>query len=357
VSSSEVDAASGQITVGSGMTIGQLQRSVAPQWAYGVDLGSRDSATVGGTIGTNAGGLRLLRYGDTRAQVLGVEAVLGTGEVISHLGGLWKDNTGYDLSRLMCGSEGTLGIVTAARLRLVAPAHSRATVLLAFEDVELAVAAAASLRRSAGLLEAVEFFLQSGLELVCTSFALPLPFSQSHAAYVLAEAGGAADPTDELRAAVLALEGVADAALADSSQRRAALWRYREGHTEAISGLGVAHKLDVSVPLGRLGELVSRAPRLVEATAPGSSTWLFGHAADGNVHVNVTGVDGDDDRVDGAIFELVAELGGSISAEHGIGTAKKRWLHLNRSAAEIAAMRAVKAALDPAGILNPNVIF
>ncbi len=353
----EVDEVDGQVTVGCGVTIAELQRAGAPHWTYGVDLGSRDSATIGGTIATNAGGLRMIRYGDTKAQLLGIEAVLGAGSVVSHLNGLWKDNTGYDLTRLLCGSEGTLGVVTAARLRLVAPQPARAVVLLAFDDIEIAVMAAASLRRHAGLLEAVEFILQAGLELVCAQFSLQMPFSQPHAAYVLVEASGPTDPTEELGDVVSELEGVADVAIASSSQRRAILWRYREGHTEAISTLGVAHKLDVSVPLARLAELVRRAPEVVARLAPGGRTWLFGHAADGNVHVNVTDVDPDDETVDGAIFDLVAELGGSISAEHGIGSAKRRWLALNRTPSEMAAMRAIKAALDPAGVLNPNVLF
>jgi FAD/FMN-containing dehydrogenase len=354
----EIGSVAGQITVGAGVTVGGLQRAAAAHgWAYGVDLGSRDSATVGGTIATNAGGLRVLRYGDTRAQVLGVEAVLGDGSVISHLAGLWKDNTGYDLGRLLCGSEGTLGVVTQARLALVAPASERTVALLAFDEVGVAVEAAAGLRRSVASVEAVEFFLQAGLELVCLQFGLRAPFGRAFGAYVLVEAAGSVDPTDQLGDAVASLRGVGDVALASSSQRRAALWRYREAHTEAIARLGVAHKLDVAVPLERLGELVSRLPGVVAGIAPGASTWLFGHAADGNVHVNVTDVDPLDESVDGAVLELVAELGGSISAEHGIGVAKRQWLHLNRSPSEIAAMRAVKAALDPAGILNPGVLF
>lgn len=353
-----VDDVAGQVTVGCGATVGALQRTAAASgWAYGVDLASRDSATLGGTIATNAGGLRVIRYGDTRAQLLGVEAVLGDGSVISHLGGLWKDNTGYDLSRLLCGSEGTLGVVTAARMRLVPPAPERAVALLAFEEVACAVEAAATLRHWVGLLEAVELFLQAGLELVCSEFGLQSPFSKAFSAYVLVEAAAAVDPTDALAEAVASLTGVGDVAIATSSRRRAALWRYREAHTEAIARLGIAHKLDVAVPLGRLGELVRRVPAVVADVTPAGRVWLFGHAADGNLHVNVTGADPADDRLDGAVLELVAELGGSISAEHGIGVAKRHWLALNRSPAEIAAMRAVKAALDPAGILNPNVLL
>jgi FAD/FMN-containing dehydrogenase len=358
-----VDGVAGQVTVGCGVAIGVLQRAARDAgWAYGVDLASRDSAQVGGTIATNAGGLRVLRYGDTRAQLLGVEAVLGDGSVISHLGGLWKDNTGYDLSGLLCGSEGTLGVVTAARLRLVPPAPERAVALLAFDDITDAVVAAAGLRRWVASLEAVELFLGAGMALVCEQFGLESPFpdmplGRPYAAYVLVEAAGTEDPTDVLASAVGSLTGVGDVALASSGARRAALWRYREAHTEAIARIGIAHKLDVAVPLGSLGELVSRVPGVVSAAAPGAVTWLFGHAADGNLHVNITGADPSDDAVDGAVLALAASLGGSISAEHGIGVAKRRFLGLNRSAAELTAMRAVKQALDPAGILSPNVLL
>jgi FAD/FMN-containing dehydrogenase len=355
----DVDVVSGQVTAGCGVTIGGLQRAAAVAgWSYGVDLASRDSASVGGTIATNAGGLRVLRYGDTRAQLLGVEAVLGDGSVISHLDGLWKDNTGYDFGGLLCGSEGTLGVVTAARLRLVSPAPARAVALLAFDDVGAAVVAAAGLRRWVALLEAVELFLGAGMSLVCSQFGLesPFPAAEPYAAYVLVEAAGDADPTDALASAVDSLAGVCDVALGSSGARRAMLWRYREAHTEAIARIGIAHKLDVAVPLGLLRELVSRVPGVVESVAPGAVTWLFGHAADGNLHVNITGADPADDAVDGAVLELVSSLGGSISAEHGIGVAKRQWLALNRSAAELAAMRAVKRALDPAGILSPNVL-
>ncbi|HLH27885.1 MAG TPA: FAD-binding oxidoreductase, partial [Acidimicrobiales bacterium] len=157
----EVDRLAGQVTAGAGVTVGRLHDAAgAAGWGYGVDLSSRDSATVGGTIATNAGGIHMVRHGGTRAQVLGVEAVLGTGSVVSHLGGLVKDNTGYDLPGLMCGSEGTLGVVTAARLRLVPALSARTAAIAAFGSVEAAVGAAAELRRSLPTLEACELFLQ-----------------------------------------------------------------------------------------------------------------------------------------------------------------------------------------------------
>ncbi len=358
LSTLEPDGLAGQITAGAGVPIARLQQAAsALGWAYGVDLASRDSATVGGSVATNAGGIRVLRYGDTRAQLLGVSAVLGNGRVVTHLGGLLKDNTGYDLAGLLCGSEGTLGVVTAARLALVRASPERVVALLAFDTVGAALAATGELRASLGALSAVELFFRPGLGLVCEHQGLPDPFGAPHAAYLLLEASDDRDPTDELSEAVDALGAVADVAVAQDRARAAELWRYREGHTEAINRLGPPHKLDVSVPMGALAEFVERVTPVVASLRPSAGVWLFGHAADGNVHVNVTGIAPDDDEVDDAVFNLAASLGGAVSAEHGIGTAKRRWLHLSRSDDEIAAFRAIKTALHPDGILNPSVLF
>jgi FAD/FMN-containing dehydrogenase len=354
----EVDRASGQVTAGAGVTIADVQaRAASAGWAYGVDLASRDSATVGGSIATNAGGLRVLRYGDTRAQVVGVEAVLGTGDVVSHMSGLTKDNTGYHLPSLLCGSEGTLGVVTAARLRLVPREPERVVALLAFDDVAAALAAVGSLRSGLPSLSAAELFFDEGVALVCQVFGLRPPFAQAHRAYVLVEATGAGDPADALSSAVDSLLVVTDAAVATDAVRAAQLWRYREAHTEAIATVGTPHKLDVTLPAGALAEFVAAVPGVVERVCPGARTWLFGHAGDGNVHVNVTGAPAEDDRIDESVLRLAAGMGGSISAEHGIGVAKARWLSLCRSPAEIAAFRSIKRALDPDGVLNPGVLF
>jgi len=353
-----VDPLSGQVTAGAGVPLADVQATArAAGWAYGVDMASRQSATVGGTVATNAGGLRVLRYGDTRAQLLGVEAVLGTGQTVSHLAGLVKDNTGYHLPSLLCGSEGTLGVVTAARLRLVPPAPERVVALLGFGGVGPAVAAAGALRRRLGSLEAAELFVADGLDLVRRVTGAGPPFARTHPAYLLVEAAAASDPTDDLAQAIGSLEAVGDVAVAVDSVRAAELWRYREAHTEAINTLGAPHKLDVTLPLGSLAEFMDRVPGVVAAVAPEARCWLFGHAADGNVHVNVTGVGPDDERVDESVLALVADYGGSISAEHGIGVAKRRWLGLNRSEAEIATFRAIKSALDPDGVCNPGVLL
>jgi FAD/FMN-containing dehydrogenase len=352
-----VDARSGQVTAQAGVTIARLHAHARDAgWDYGVDLGARDSATVGGTIGTNAGGVHVLRYGATRRQVVGVEAVFADGRIMRRLDGLEKDNTGYDLGGLLCGSEGTLAVITAARLRLVPRLAYVAVALLAFDTVDAALDAVGVLRQTLDSLRAVELFFQDGLDLVCDRLGLARPFPARHLAFVLVEAAAGTDPTDALGRAVEAL-GVADVAVAADDRAARALWRYREAHTEAINLLGPPHKLDVTLPAEELGGFVAEVRGHVVAIAPAASVWLFGHAADGNVHVNVTGVDPDDDRVTDAVLRFVASRHGSISAEHGIGTAKRRWLTLVRSPAEIDAYRAIKRALDPDSLLNPNVLL
>ncbi len=353
-----VDDRAGQITAGAGVALAGIQQAAsAAGWSYGVDIASRGSATVGGMIATNAGGLRVLRYGDTRAQLLGLEAVLGTGAVLSHLGGLVKDNTGYHWPGLVCGSEGTLAVVTAARLRLVPPVPYRTVALLAFATVADAIEAAGLLRRALPSLEACELILAPGVDLVCSVTGMPPPFPVRHPVYLLVEAADRTDPTGATAEATDAIGDVLAVAVATEPARRAELWRYREAHTEVVNTLGPPHKLDVTLPFGALAEFVDTVPAVVSAAVPTARTWLFGHVGDGNIHVNVTGLSPDDGRVDDAVLRLVAGLGGSISAEHGIGTAKKQWLSLSRSPTELAAFRSLKRALDPDGVLNPNVLL
>ena len=353
-----VDDRAGQITVGAGVSLADLQRTASEAgWSYGVDIASRSSATVGGTIATNAGGFRVLRYGDTRAQLVGLEAVLGTGAVISHLGGLVKDNTGYHWPGLVCGSEGTLAVVTAARLRLVPPMPYRTVALLAFATVDGASDAAGLLRRELPSLEACELVVAAGVDLVCSASGMGPPFPIRHPVYLLIEAADRTDPTGIMAEVTAAITDVLDVAVATEPARREELWRYREAHTDAINTLGPPHKLDVTLPHAALAEFVDAVPAVVSAADPTARTWLFGHIGDGNIHVNVTGPSPDDNRVDDAVLRMAASLGGSISAEHGIGTAKKRWLSLSRSPAELAAFRDLKRALDPDRVLNPNVLL
>lgn len=353
-----VDAVSAQVTAGAGVTIAALQaHAAAAGLQYGVDLGARDSATLGGSLATNAGGIRMIRYGGTRQQVVGVEAVLADGTVISRLTGLVKDNVGYDLPGLLVGSEGTLGVITRARVRLHPQPTHRTVALLAIDDVAAALAVLLRLRAEVVGLEAVELVLDDGLRLVADHLGVDPPFTPVPPAALLVEAADRNDPTESLAAALTEVAEVRDVAVASDRAGRAALWRWREAHTEAINTLGVPHKLDVTLPLPALPAFAAAVPDVVAGAAPGARIILFGHVGDGNLHVNVVGPDPDDDRVDAAVLELVASYGGSISAEHGIGVAKAPYLALGRGPADRAAMAAVKRALDPRGILNPGVIL
>ena len=356
----DVDAEAGEITVGAGATLSSVQ-AVARRagWDVGVDLGARDSATIGGMVATNAGGANVLRHGPMRRQLLGFEAVLADGSIVRRLPGMPKDNTGYDLGGLLAGSEGTLAVITRVRLRLVPPLAQRAVAVIGLPDASAAVAAAGRLRRELASVLALELFTDAGLELVMRHAGAAAPFAARRPVYLLVEVGSdGADPTDELLAALETI-GVDDdaAAVASDPGGRHRLWQLRERHTEAVNAEGVPHKLDVSVPAARYAELVTRAPEAVRAVDPDARTICYGHVGDGNVHVNVIGPAPDDERVDDAVLELVLDLGGAVSAEHGIGVAKVAWLERDRGREAVAAMRAIKAAWDPAGILNPGVLF
>jgi FAD/FMN-containing dehydrogenase len=363
----EISQVTRQVTAGAGVTLAALTAHArAAGLDFGVDLAARDSATVGGMVATNAGGIRVLRYGSMRDQVAGVEAALVDGRIITRLDGLAKDNTGYDFSHLLAGSEGTLAVLTRLRLRLVPADRERAVALIAVRGTAEAVGLLAALRSQLPGLSAAELCFPSGLALVARITGLRVPMEGTGKAYVLVEVAGESDPVDDLLAVLERCEQVLDATVASSAADRAQLWALRERHTEAINSVGVPVKLDVSVPLVRLAELVDRLPGAVAAVEPttGEPTTgepatqlvLFGHLAEANLHVNVLGAR-DAEAVTVAVLSLVSSLGGSISSEHGIGRAKARWLDLSRSRAEIDVMRAIKAAFDPLGLLNPGVLL
>jgi FAD/FMN-containing dehydrogenase len=348
----EVDMTTAQVEAGAGVTLGALQEHArAAGFDVGMDFAARDSATLGGIASTDAGGLVAFRHGTARARIVGLEAVLGDGSVVRRMSGLLKDNAGYALPALLVGSEGTLGVITRVRWKLVAPSTERVAALVPLDSIEAAAELLGVLRTRVPSLEAVEFFLPEGLSLVSSYLGIDPPVDGA-AVYLIVEAAAQFDPTEEL-AEVLP----DDALVADDTASRRRMWRLRESHTEAIAAAGVAHKMDVGVPLTALSEFLTRVPEVVAALAPEARTILFGHLADGNVHVNVLDLDDAGDAVDEAVLELVAGLGGTISAEHGIGIAKAPYLGLVRGADEIAAMRAVKRALDPAGLLNPGVVL
>jgi FAD/FMN-containing dehydrogenase len=337
----EVDTTAREVTAGAGVTLADLQAAARTAGLrYAIDLAARDSATVGGTVATNAGGLRVVRHGTTRAQVRGLEMVLADGRVVDRLVGPLQDNAGLDLTGLVVGSEGILAVVTAARLRLVPPDATPGEVVLVGCP---SIAAAQALIPAVGV-RAAEVMLADGVELVRRLGSLPRPLDRDHPVYLLLELDELPeDLPDDVDAAV-----------------DPALWAYRERHTESIATLAgergeVVHKLDVCLPLDRVGDFVDE---LGAATAP-YAPFVFGHLAMGNLHVNVLAAADDSvgDDIDGKVLRLVAEHGGSIAAEHGVGVAKTHWLHLTRSAAEIDLLRGVKHAFDPHGLLNPGVML
>lgn len=355
----EVGVDAGEITIAAGATLAAAQAAArATGWDVGVDLGARESATIGGMVATNAGGTNVLRHGPMRHQVIGFEAVLADGTLLRRLPGTPKDNTGYDLAGLLAGSEGTLAVITAVRLRLVPWLRQRAVAVIGLADAADAVRVVGSLRRGLPSVLAIEIFADAGLELVMRHAGLAAPMPERHPIYLLIEVGAiSGDVGGELITAI-DRAGCADAAvLAGDEGGRHRLWQLRERHTEAINAEGIPHKLDVSVPAAHYAEMVERAPMVVSAVDPSARTIVYGHVGDGNLHVNVLGPDPADEAVDDAVLGLVLELGGSVSAEHGIGVAKVNWLERDRGVAAVEAMRTIKRALDPAGILNPGVLL
>ncbi|HEX8803348.1 MAG TPA: FAD-binding oxidoreductase [Acidimicrobiales bacterium] len=358
-----VDVAAAQVLVGAGTTLEAAQAAAAEAgFEVGIDLASRGSCTVGGMVATNAGGVRVLRYGTMRARVAGVEAVLPDGSVVRRLAGLPKDAAGYDLTGLLVGSEGTLGVVTRVLLSLVPRPVERVTAALGLASLADAVAVVRRLAARLPGLEAAEVCFADGLDLVERALGVPPALPDHPPVTLLVEAGAWSEPAaavllDEVAGAIAASPEVGATAVGVDEPTRARLWAGRERHGEAVATVGVPHKLDVGVPLGRLADFATAVRARVAAVAPGALCVLFGHVGDGNIHVNVVGPDEDDGTVDGAVFEVVAAHGGTISSEHGIGVAKVPWLGLTRSPEEVAAMRALKAALDPAGMMNPGVLL
>jgi FAD/FMN-containing dehydrogenase len=352
----EVDVAAGQIVAGAGVSLERVQEAARRAgFEFPLDFGSRASATVGGAIATDAGGSLALAHGTMRRRVVGLEAVLADGTVVDRMGGLLKDNAGYDLPALLIGSEGTLGVVTAARLQLVPAQPLRVAALFGVGSLDAGLELLAAIRRVPGL-EAADFLDAACMRLVGEGRQVANPLGAEHPLYVLAQWAGESDPLDQVAAAVAGLSPEPPVAVADGAADRERLWACRELINESIRDRGVPHKLDVAVPLAALPEFDRRVRELL-APVPGAELYIYGHLGDGNVHVNVLGPDPEDESVDAPVLRLAAELGGTISAEHGVGVAKTEFLSLCRSAEEIEAMSRLKAALDPGGILAPGRVL
>ena len=303
------DRVTRQIVVEAGATLEAVQRAAAAVGLrYPVDFGARGSATIGGTIATNAGGVNVLRYGSTRAQVVGLEAVMADGSVLSTMSGLLKDNTGYDLRGLMCGSEGTLGVVTRAVLALVPWHEHRATALVGCASVADAIDVVAAVRSGTDTVDAAELMSRRGVTLVSSVAKVAVPFDAPW--YVLIETSANVDQTAILQELLVDREQIA---VADGTARRDALWRLRDEHTPSIATLGTPLKYDVTVPVTALANFVDDVVASVASISPRVEVIVFGHAADGNLHVNLIGADHDDHRrFDAAVLNVVAAHRGSI---------------------------------------------
>ena len=333
---------------------------------FPLDLGGRGSATIGGNISTNAGGMRVVRYGMMRNLVLGVEAVLADGTVLGSLNRMLKNNAGYDLKQLFIGSEGTLGIVTRADLRLVPKPRSQGTALVACPDFKAVVRLLTTLdARLGGQLSAFEVMWPDFYQITTTPPALNAPvLPHGLGIYVLIESLGA-DPhsdTERLEAALgEAMEAglLVDAALAKSDLERRALWAPREDVFQTRR-LGPNHSFDVSMAIGDMPAYLETVRSGLAKCVPAARLIVFGHIADGNLHLVVAAGEAHEatfEAVERCVYEPLRSIAGSISAEHGIGLERKAYLEISRSPAEIATMRALKAALDPRGILNPGKVF
>ena len=361
-----VEPHNGWVYAGAGATLASVQRGVAEAgFSFGVDLPSRDSATIGGMIATNAGGIHVLRHGSMRRQVVGLSAVMADGtHIYPRMSGLPKDNSGYDMAELLIGSEGTLGVIMGAHLRLVPLAKHRVTALIGLESIHEAVRLLPRLRALPSL-EAAELMFDRGIHLVCMHTGLPVPFDPLPPVLLLVECADQRDPFDELADV---LRDCAQVAVGVERADRWRLWAYRERHTEAISAFGVPLKFDVGVSVSDLPEFVEELDDELGGAWPDAIVIIFGHLADGNVHVNVLPPESREgivpemrsptvEEVEGLVMRQVISYQGAISAEHGIGAAKRKWLVEARHPSELKPQHAIKKALDPQGILNPNVLL
>jgi FAD/FMN-containing dehydrogenase len=331
-----------------------------------VDFASKGSSQVGGNIATNAGGVKVIRYGLTRQWVLGLQVVTAQGQVLELNGALEKNNTGTDLRQLFIGSEGTLGIITEATLKL-APLPGRLDVFLfAVPDVAAVLRLFREARRAPLLISAYEFFTDKCLARVQRHRKLRSPFEAPSGCYVLLEAEAKDAAGVEAWLGSLFERGlVTDGTLAQSPTQASELWALRESISESLSATGLPHKNDVSLPVSGLEGFCAELEQVFGTRYPGWEIALFGHIGDGNLHINIMKPDALEKaeflahtkQADHAMFELVRKHGGSISAEHGIGLLKKDYLAYTRSPAELALLRTLKQALDPNNILNPGKIL
>lgn len=364
----EFDPVDRTVTVEAGVVTAAVQELARENGLYyPVSFASEGSSQVGGNIATNAGGIRVLRYGLTRDRVAGLKVVTGLGEVLELNRGLVKNATGYDLRHLFIGSEGTLGMIVEATLKLVRPQPQSKVLLLGIDSMENLMKVFDSLRSALGL-SAFEFFTDRALHHVCRANALEPPFETVCPLYVIAEFDCAGDDAEQH--ALDCFEGcarqgwIADGVISQSDRQIAELWRYREGISESISHFP-PYKNDLSVRISRVPEFLGRMDALMQEACPDFEVVWYGHIGDGNLHLNIlkppemelAHFEARMHEISEKTYGLTQELGGSISAEHGIGLLKQPWLDRSRPQAEIEYLEKLKKVFDPAGIFNPGKLL
>ena len=365
-----IEANDFSMTVDAGCILADVQAEARKAGRFfPLSLGAEGSCQIGGNLSTNAGGINVLRYGNARAQVLGLEVVLADGTIWNGLRGLRKDTAGYDIQQLFIGSEGTLGVITAANLRLYPEVGLTQTAMIVVESPTRAVELLAHLRTSlADQLQAFELIPGRAIRYLQRHRPeISIPFDEDDSWYVLLESS-LKDDVEALEAALAtALDNKlgSDVVIAKNISEQEALWRIRHSISEVQKLEGVSLKHDVSVPVGKIGAFIEAAEAAVLKLMPDARIVAFGHVGDGNVHFNVsqpTASEGEGFRdkaaeVGNLIYDVVSEFGGSISAEHGIGQAKREALRKYKDEEEIAVMKAIKTALDPGNILNPGKVL
>ena len=362
----DINARSAVMQVQAGATLQAVQEAaVEAGLVFGVDLGARGSCQIGGNVATNAGGNGVLQHGMMREQVLGLEVVLADGTVLPMLRPMIKNNTGYDLKQFFIGAEGTLGVITRVLLRLRPMPHAKATALVAMPSFDQALAVLQRMQRRFGnSVAAFELMWDNFVQASVQWQHLQAPFAERHPFLALIDVDGKdeaslRDAVEEALGEAMEAGDVVDAVIAQSHTQAKTLWKLREAPAELNTHMHPPINFDVSLPQSEIGKFADAIQAAFDARWPGHFTLFFGHVGDGNLHVSTDGasVHGECEAVEAELYRVVGAFQGSVSAEHGIGLHKKPFLAMSRTPAELAAMRAIKAALDPLGLMNPGKVF